>query len=113
MECFCATRIEIWACSRNLDRVVQERNDLDLLITFYGGMSSGYYCDDSDYEAPGNEDIMQNQEEEPNWYRYTLMLPMVTEPGGGSVYYSDPVLYRSQNVLVPRYILQAVDAESD
>ncbi len=35
---------------------------------------------------------------------------LITFYGGN---YSDPVLYRSQNVLVPRYILQAVDAESD
>jgi CubicO group peptidase (beta-lactamase class C family) len=51
-------------------------------------MTSGFYCDDRDYEAPGNEDIMQNQEEEPNWYRYTLVLPMVTEPGKVAVYCS-------------------------
>lgn len=60
------------------------RMTLEHLLT----MTSGYYCDDRDYDAPGNEDIMQEQEEEPNWYSYTLALPMVSEPGETAVYCS-------------------------
>lgn len=49
-------------------------------------MSSGFDCDDDDYETPGNEDTMQSQTEQPDWYRYTLDLPMVREPGAAGVY---------------------------
>ena len=51
-------------------------------------MSSGFYCDDSDPKAPGREDTMQEQEEEPNWYRYALRLPMSDAPGAKGVYCS-------------------------
>ncbi len=51
-------------------------------------MASGLACDDSNGDSPGNEDVMQNQDKESDWYRYTLALPMVAEPGGASVYCS-------------------------
>ena len=51
-------------------------------------MSSGFYCDDNDEKAPGREDTMQEQEEEPNWYRYALRLPMSDTPGVKAVYCS-------------------------
>jgi CubicO group peptidase (beta-lactamase class C family) len=51
-------------------------------------MSSGYFCDDSNSEAPGNEDTMQEQAEEPDWYRYTLKVPMAYSPGERAVYCS-------------------------
>jgi len=51
-------------------------------------MSSGYYCDDSDARAPGNENGMWDQEEEPDFYRFTLRLPMATAPGERAVYCS-------------------------
>jgi CubicO group peptidase (beta-lactamase class C family) len=50
--------------------------------------SSGYYCDDGDDNAPGNEETMGNQTEEPDYYRYTLNVPMATPPGERSVYCS-------------------------
>ena len=49
-------------------------------------MSSGFDCDDGDDDSPGNEDHLQSQDEEPDWYRYTLDLPMVREPGEAGVY---------------------------
>ncbi|MEM9595758.1 MAG: serine hydrolase [Acidobacteriota bacterium] len=49
-------------------------------------MTSGFDCDDDDYDSPGNEDVMQSQTEQPDWYRYTLDLPMVREPGEAGVY---------------------------
>jgi CubicO group peptidase (beta-lactamase class C family) len=49
-------------------------------------MSSGLACNDNDESSPGNEDTMQNQPAGTNWYRYTLDLPMVTEPGSHAVY---------------------------
>jgi len=51
-------------------------------------MASGFDCDDRDSSSPGNEDVMQEQTEESNWYRYTLVLPMVREPGAKAVYCS-------------------------
>src|SRR6185312_5850 len=57
---------------------------LENLIT----MSSGFYCNDADDAAPGNEETMTNQEAEPDYYRYTLKVPMAYEPGRVAVYCS-------------------------
>lgn len=51
-------------------------------------MSSGYFCDDTNPEAPGGEEIMINQEEEPDFYRFTLRAPMASAPGEKAVYCS-------------------------
>jgi CubicO group peptidase (beta-lactamase class C family) len=51
-------------------------------------MTAGYDCDDNDSSAPLNEDAMQEQTDEPDWYRYTLNVPMVAEPGEKLVYCS-------------------------
>jgi CubicO group peptidase (beta-lactamase class C family) len=51
-------------------------------------MSSGLDCDDSDPSSPGNEDVMQEQTGQPDWYRYTLGLKMIRAPGEKSVYCS-------------------------
>ena len=49
-------------------------------------MSSGYFCDDANPEAPGNEEKMLDQSNEPDYYRYTLKLPMAFAPGEKAVY---------------------------
>jgi CubicO group peptidase (beta-lactamase class C family) len=51
-------------------------------------MSSGYFCDDNDPEAPGNEDRVSEQTEDPDLYRYTLRLPMAMAPGEKAIYCS-------------------------
>ena len=51
-------------------------------------MSSGYFCDDTNPEAPGNEEGMLDQSEEPDYYRYTLRVPMASRPGEKAVYCS-------------------------
>lgn len=51
-------------------------------------MSSGYFCDDIDPAAPGNEDAMLDQTDEPDYYRYTLKIPMASAPGEKAVYCS-------------------------
>jgi CubicO group peptidase (beta-lactamase class C family) len=56
---------------------------LEHLIT----MTAGYDCDDSG-ERPGDEDVMQNQTDEADWYRYTLNVPMARGPGEAIVYCS-------------------------
>lgn len=55
-------------------------------------MSSGYECDEN-LSAPGNEVSMLYQTEEPDYYRYTLKVPMERRPGEEGVYCSiDPNL---------------------
>lgn len=51
-------------------------------------MSSGFFCDDNNPEAPGNEEVIANQTEEPDYYRYTLKVPMAMSPGEKAVYCS-------------------------
>lgn len=51
-------------------------------------MSPGWFCDDTNDAAPGNEETMNQQEAEPDWYRYTLGVPMAFSPGERSVYCS-------------------------
>lgn len=51
-------------------------------------MSSGYFCDDTNDAAPGNEETMSNQSDEPDYYRFTMKVPMATPPGENSVYCS-------------------------
>jgi CubicO group peptidase (beta-lactamase class C family) len=51
-------------------------------------MSSGYFCDDTNDAAPGNEETMTEESPEPDYYRYTLKVPLATPPGENSVYCS-------------------------
>lgn len=51
-------------------------------------MSAGYFCDDTNDDAPGNEETMWNQEGEPDFYRFTMRVPLATAPGENSVYCS-------------------------
>jgi len=57
---------------------------LETLLT----MSSGYWCDDTDPKAPGNEETMLDQDAQPDYLKYTLDLPMATDPGENAVYCS-------------------------
>jgi CubicO group peptidase (beta-lactamase class C family) len=50
--------------------------------------SSGYFCDDTNPDAPGNEDTMIDQREEPDFYRFTMRVPMAFPPGERSIYCS-------------------------
>jgi len=43
--------------------------------------TSGLACNDNDDTSPGNEETMQGQTAEPNWWRYTLDLPQLFRPG--------------------------------
>jgi CubicO group peptidase (beta-lactamase class C family) len=64
------------------DDARKARMTVDDLMT----MASGLACDDNDDNSPGNEDAMQSQPAGTDWYRYTLDLPMVAEPGSRAVY---------------------------
>jgi CubicO group peptidase (beta-lactamase class C family) len=50
--------------------------------------STGLSCDDNDEKSPGNENTMQGQNNEPDWYRYILNLPMAHDPGSTYAYCS-------------------------
>ncbi len=49
-------------------------------------MSSGLDCDDGDSSSKGNENTMQSQEQEPDWYRYTMELDVLRSPGEKAIY---------------------------
>ncbi len=50
--------------------------------------TSGLACDDNDSASPGNEETMQNQRQQLNWWKYTLDLPMAHDPGSRYAYCS-------------------------
>jgi CubicO group peptidase (beta-lactamase class C family) len=54
-------------------------------------MTSGLACNDDDDGSPGNEDTMQSQTAEDDWYRYILDLPIVVAPGTKAAYCSGGV----------------------
>ena len=55
-------------------------------------MTSGFACDENgDGNAPGNEDKMQSQTTQPDWYKFMLDLPMSASPGVSFAYCSGGV----------------------
>ena len=50
--------------------------------------TSGLACNDNDETSPGGEDTMQSQSAQPDWWKYTLDLPMQNEPGARYAYCS-------------------------
>jgi CubicO group peptidase (beta-lactamase class C family) len=50
--------------------------------------TSGLDADDNRDDSPGNEEHMQSQRSQPDWYRYTLDLPMIHDPGSTWAYSS-------------------------
>ncbi|MDQ6802379.1 MAG: beta-lactamase family protein [Acidobacteriota bacterium] len=69
---------------RGVDDPQKRAMTLENLLT----MSSGLDCDDNDPKSPGQEDTMQSQTEQPDWYRFTLDLKMIRKPGEKAVYCS-------------------------
>ena len=70
-----------------------DRGDLDpraraLSLEHLLTMTSGLACDDWDPSSPGGEDRMQSQQQQPDWLRYTLQLPMAHAPGEHPAYCS-------------------------
>lgn len=51
-------------------------------------MSSGLDCDDSDEKSPGREDYMVDESGATDFYKYTMDLKMIREPGEKAVYCS-------------------------
>ncbi len=50
--------------------------------------SAGFTCDDYNDSSPGNEVTLQSQRTQPNWWKYTLDLPMAHDPGSLYAYCS-------------------------
>jgi CubicO group peptidase (beta-lactamase class C family) len=50
-------------------------------------MTAGFDCDDSG-DRPGDEDVYQDQEKQPDWYKYMLDVPMAWTSGEKIVYCS-------------------------
>ena len=50
--------------------------------------TSGLACDENDDSSPGNEGVMQGQRVQPDWWKYTLDLPMAHDPGTHYAYCS-------------------------
>ena len=50
--------------------------------------TAGLACNDNDDASPGNENTMQSQRTQPDWWKYTLDLPMAYEPGKRYAYCS-------------------------
>jgi CubicO group peptidase (beta-lactamase class C family) len=57
-----------------------------LRLRHLASMSSGLECDDDDEGSRGNEDVMQQQHDVTDWYRYTWSLPFIRDPGEKAVY---------------------------
>jgi CubicO group peptidase (beta-lactamase class C family) len=67
----------------NLDAQKRAMTLQDLLT-----MSGGFFCDDTNDDAPGNEETMWEQSAEPDFYRFTMAVPLATPPGQNAVYCS-------------------------
>jgi len=65
-----------------------ERQKRTMTLEHLLTMSSGFFCDDNNDDAPGNEETMWDQGAEPDFYRYTMKVPMATPPGENAVYCS-------------------------
>ncbi len=50
-------------------------------------MTAGNACDDNNDDSPGNEDRMQSDHQQRDWYKYSLDLPMLKDPGGEDAVY--------------------------
>ncbi|MBC7912432.1 MAG: serine hydrolase [Pyrinomonadaceae bacterium] len=59
-----------------------------LMLEHLLNMSSGLDCDDADPKSPGRENFMLDESEEPDYYKFTLALNMIRNPGEKSVYCS-------------------------
>ncbi|RKG56035.1 class C beta-lactamase-related serine hydrolase [Corallococcus sp. AB011P] len=76
-------------------------------------MATGLACDDDDPDSPGNEDRLEDSV--PDWYKYTLDLPMVRAPGGGKAVYCSAninllggVLRNTTRTWIPEFFTQNV-----
>jgi CubicO group peptidase (beta-lactamase class C family) len=66
----------------------KQRMTVEHLMT----MTSGFDCDENNNDdAPGNEDKMQSQTGQPDWYKFMLDQPLAAAPGDAFAYCSGAV----------------------
>jgi CubicO group peptidase (beta-lactamase class C family) len=88
----------------------KERITLAQLMTH----SAGLACNDNDEASPGNEDRMQRQRAQPDWWKYTLDLPMAHDPGVRYAYCSANInlvggaLTAATGIWLPEYFERTV-----
>ena len=76
--------------------------------------SAGLACDDNDEASPGNEGTLWRQDAQPDWWKYTLDLPMVNDPGRRYAYCSANInlvggaLTESTRTWLPQYFHEQV-----
>lgn len=76
--------------------------------------TAGFACNDNDDASPGNENTMQAQDKQPDWWKYTLDLPMAHEPGKRYAYCSANInlvgaaLTEATGTWLPEYFDRAV-----
>ena len=76
--------------------------------------TSGLDCNDYDDASPGNEDALQKQTNVPEWWKYTLDLPMAHDPGERYAYCSANInlvgaaLTEATDTWLPRFFDRAV-----
>lgn len=51
-------------------------------------MRSGFFCDDANSDAPGNEENILEQTADPDYWHYSLAVPMAMRPDSASIYCS-------------------------
>jgi len=72
------------------DSAVADPRKRALTVEHLINMASGLDCDDGapDPQPPGSEDVLTQQDTNPDWYRMILGLKMVRDPGSQAVYCS-------------------------
>ena len=65
-----------------------EARKMQLKVEHLLTMSSGFDCDENNSDSPGFEDNMWEQTEQPDYYKWTLDLKMIHDPGEMPVYCS-------------------------
>jgi len=79
-------------------------------------MATGLDCDDNDEHSAANENTVQNQTSEPDWYRLLLNVRMVRDPGTKAVYCSASInlaggaIASATHAWLPAYFAQHVAA---
>ncbi|MFT3727793.1 MAG: serine hydrolase [Terricaulis sp.] len=76
--------------------------------------TAGLACDDNDDASPGNEGTMSTQTAQPDWWKYTLDLPMAHDPGQRYAYCSanenlvGAAITTSTNTWLPEWFDRAI-----